>query len=240
MEVISLFLPILCSFLNVYLTSSCYSDDECFGEYRCCKVRHTDEEGLCINRKNCYGFCLEIDDCSAPEICDTSRNLCTTQCSFSSDCHQGYICDDYHCVSDEDSKDSKFNIGSLIAIIIGIGAFILLICCCTVRDTRRSNLVERNVNVNTTQNIVSTNRTSRETNGQQNGEAGRLEMSSIVQETEPHNEDSSDEILDPIAEDAPPAYDVVSSQPELPPPSYEEVMRASHEILPRNENEHQV
>lgn len=236
MEAVALFLPILCGFLNTYLTSACDYDADCHIIDRCCRVRSSDD-GVCIQRDTCYGSCLEIDDCSAPEICDTYRNLCTTECSYSYECHHGYICDDGHCVSDEESTDSEFNISSLIFIFVGIMACILLICCCAVKHWRRLSLGGRTENVNRASRVVFTNRTSRGTNEQQNGEAGRLEMSTPV----PHiNVGSSEEIADPIAQDAPPSYDVVNSQPESPPPSYEEVMRASHEILPRNEHEHQV
>lgn len=230
MERVALFSLILCSFVNVHLTSECIYDDECYGhgESRCCRTRDSDG-GLCINRETCYGFCRDIDDCSAPEICDLDRNLCTTECVHTSECHDGYKCDVRHCVSDEDSTDSDFNVSSLVAIILGIGMIIFLLCCCAVRQAR-----------NSPPRIVQANRTSRAPRGtdtQQNG------MGSIGHEAaEPHNEieEFSDEVPDPIAQAAPPAYEDVNNQPESPPPSYEEVMRTSHEILPHDSASTQV
>lgn len=220
MEEIAVFLLILCSFLNRYFTSACNNDAECGTYYRCCKGRHSDH-GSCINRDDCYGFCLENNDCSAPEICNTYQFLCTTECSYG-DCHDGYICDNGHCVL-EDSNDSEFDIGSVIGTIVVVGALVCVLACCLMKRGRSSDQGR-----DTGSTIVYRNRTSRGTNIQRNGEAERLEMSLIVEEPVPHNVQSSDQIPDPIAESAPPSYvDVnsVNSQPETPPPSYDEVMR---------------
>lgn len=229
MEGIAVLLPILCSFLNVHWTSACSSDSDCYGRERCCKVGHFEGKGSCVNHVNCYDFCDDRNDCSAPDICDIYNNICTTACSFTSQCRQGYICDDGHCIWDEDSAESELNITTLIAVIVGLGALLFLVCCC-MKHKRRSDQHNR---------ASGNSLTYRATGGttlRQNGEVDRLQTSSNLQ----GDEESGVQIPDPIAEGGPPAYSEVSAQPESPPPTYEEVMNASHEILPPNVREHQV
>ena len=201
----TVFLLILCSFVNANWTSACSSDNDCFnGIERCCKVRHFEGENSCVNPVNCADFCYDNSDCSARERCDIFNNLCTTACSISGQCHQGYICDEGHCVS----AGSALNITTLIAVFVGVGAFLFLICCC-VRQKRRS----RN---------AFTNRPSGGTIPRQNEEVGRLQTSSNLQ----GDDESGGQIPDPIAENGPPSYNEVSTQPESPPPTYEQVMSA--------------
>lgn len=230
MEGIAVFLPILCSFLNGYWTSACSSDNDCNGIERCCKVGHFEEKSSCVNRANCFDFCYSLGDCSAPERCDRYINLCTTACSTTTQCHRGYICDEGHCVWDEDSAESELNITTLIAVIVGLGALLFLVCCCMKQYQRRSDRGNR------ASGNSSTNRTTGGSTPRQNGEVDRLQMRTNLQ----GDEESGDQIPDPIAEGGPPSYSEVSAQPESPPPSYEEVMKASHEILPPNVHEHQV
>ncbi|KAJ7391025.1 hypothetical protein OS493_021045 [Desmophyllum pertusum] len=247
MDGIAVFLPILCSFLNVYLTSACYYDNDCYGEACCCK-RYEDSVGigLCVNRRTCFGFCRQLDDCSAPEICDTYRNLCTVECIDTSQCHDEYICNYGRCESDEDSNDSSFNVNTIVVVIGVTVAVILLICCCS-HHRRRRGLQGANANANTASRNIrsssSTNITSRGTHAQQNGDARthgspgfEMTRSSSLPAVWPpqQDEESNDQIPDAIAEDGPPSYVEVNRQPELPPPTYEEIMRASHEILPQN------
>ena len=230
MEGIAVFLPIVCSFLNAHWTSAaCSSDNDCYNSERCCRVGHLEGKSSCVNRRNCYDYCLEVGDCSAPERCDISTNLCTRACSYTAQCHHGYICDYGHCVWDEDSEDSELNITTLIAIIVGIGALLFLICCC-MKHKRRSEQRNR------ASRIVFTNRTPRETIRQQNGEVDRVQTSSNLQ----GDEESCGQTPDPIVQEGPPSYNEVSTQPESPPPTYEEVMSASHEILPPSAHGHQV
>ena len=218
-EGIAVFLPILYSFLNGHWTSACSSDDDCLDSIeRCCKVRREGKIS-CVNRVNCGDFCYDLADCSAPERCDIYNNFCTTACNITAQCHQGYICDHQgHCVSAE----TALSITTMIAVFVGLGAFVFLLCCC-VRQKRRS----RN---------AFTNRGPMETIPRQNGEVGRLQTSSNLQ----GDEVSAGQIPDPIAEGGPPAYNEVGARPESPPPTYEQVMNASYEILPPNVNEHQV
>ena len=171
---------------------------------RCCKHTLFEGENFCLNSANCADSCFDLGDCSATERCDISKNLCTTTCSSSGQCHQGYICDEGHCVS----SGSALNITTLIAVFVGVGAFLFLICCC-VRQKRPS----RN---------AFTNRASGGTTPRQNEEVGRLPTSSNLQ----GNDESGGQILDPIAESGPPSYNEVSTQPESPPPTYEQVMSA--------------
>lgn len=222
-------LPILCSFLNVHWTSACSSDSDCYGRERCCKVGQFEGKGSCVNHVNCYDFCDDRNDCSAPDICDIYNNICTTACSFTSQCRQGYICDDGHCIWDEDSAESELNITTLIAVIVGLGALLFLVCCC-MKHKRRSDQHNRDSGNSLTY------RATGGTTLRQNGEVDRLQTSSNLQ----GDEESGVQIPDPIAEGGPPAYSEVSAQPESPPPTYEEVMNASHEILPPNVREHQV
>lgn len=225
MEGFAVFLPIVCGFLNGHWTSACSSDNDCYGTERCCKVRHSDQKSSCIHHVNCYDFCYERGDCSAPERCDIVNNLCTKVCTYTAECHHGYICYKGHCIWDEDSEESEVNITTLIAVTVGLGAFLFLVCCCMKRKRRSRNAF--------------TNRATRGTTprpAQQNGEVDRLQTSSHLQV----EEESGNQIPDPIAEGGPPPYNEVSAQPESPPPSYEEVMNVSHEILPPNVHEHQV
>lgn len=166
--------------------------------------------------------CSSDIDCSAPERCDIVNNLCTTACTYTTECHHGYICYNGHCIWDEDSEESGVNITTLIAVIVGLGAFLFLVCCCIKHKRRSSNAF--------------TNRATRGTTPRQNGEVNRLQTSSHLQV----EEESGNQIPDPIAEGGPPPYNEVSAQPESPPPSYEEVMNVSHEIVPPNVHEHQV
>ena len=223
MEGIVVFLPILCSFLNGYWTSACSSDNDCRGiKERCCKVRHLDEKSSCVDRVNCYDYCFERGDCSAPERCDVYDNLCTTACSYTTQCHHGYICYNGHRIWNEDSEESELNVTTLIAVIVGLGALLFLVCCCMKHKRRSRNAFS--------------NRATGGTTPRQNGEVGRLQTSTNLREVE----ESCGQIPDPIAEGGPPPYNEVSTQLESPPPTYEEVMNASHEILPPNEQEHQV
>ena len=225
MEGIVVFLPILCSFLNGHWTSACFSDDDCYGIERCCKIRHLDQKSSCVDRVNCYDFCYELGDCSAPERCDIYNNLCTTSCSYTAQCHHGYICYNGRCIWDEDSEESELNVTTLIAVIVGLGAFLFLVCCCMKHKRRSRNAFSSRATGGTTPR-----------QNDQNGEVGRSQTSSNLQ----GDEESGGQIPDPIAEGGPPSYNEVSTQPESPPPSYEEVMNASHEILPPNVHERQV
>ena len=229
MEGIAVVLPILCSFLNGHWTSACSSDNDCFDFERCCKVGHFEEKSSCINRGNCYDFCYDGGDCSPPERCDISNSLCTTACSSTSQCHDGYICYTGHCIWDEDSAESELNITTLIAVIVGLGALLFLVCCC-MKHKRRSEQHSR-ASGNRSINGATGGSTPR-----QNGEVDRLQMRTNLQ----GDEESGVQIPDPIAEGGPPSYSEVSAQPEPPPPSYEEVMNASREILPPKVHEHQV
>ena len=205
MGVITVFLPILCGFLNGHWTSACSSDNDCLnGIERCCKVRNSEGKNSCVNRVNCDDFCYATGDCSAPERCDIVNSLCTTACSITSQCHQGYICDEGNCVSSE----SALNITTLITVSFGVGAFLFLICCC-VRQKRPL----RNGH---------TNRSPGGTIPQQTEEVGRLQTRPNLQ----GDEEAGVQIPDPIAESGPPAYSEVSTRPESPPPSYEQVMSA--------------
>jgi len=198
-------LTILCCFLNAHWTLACSSDNDCFNAMeRCCKHTLFEGENFCLNSANCADSCFDLGDCSAPERCDISKNLCTTACSGFGQCHQGYICDEGHCVS----SGSALNITTLIAVLVGVGAFLFLICCC-VRQKRRS----RN---------AFTNRASGGTTPRQNEEVGRLQTSLNLQ----GNDESGVQIPDPIAESGPPSHNEVSTQPESPPPTYEQVMSA--------------
>lgn len=229
MEGIAVFLTILCSFLNGHWTSACFTDSDCFDFERCCKVGHLEEQSSCINRGNCYGFCFERGDCSAPERCDISKNLCTTACTTTTQCHEGYICYSRDCIWD-DPAESELNITTLIAVIVGLGALLFLVCCC-MKHKRRS-AEQRN---RTSGNRL-TNRATGGSTPRQNGEVDRSQMRTNLQ----GDEESAVQIPDPIAEGGPPSYSEVSAQPEPPPPSYEEVMNASREILPPKVQEHQV
>lgn len=218
-EGIAVFLPVLYSFLNGHWTSACSSDNDCLdGIERCCKVRHSEGKISCVKRVNCGDYCYDRGDCSAPERCDIFNNFCTTACNITVQCHEGYICDEGHCVSAE----SALSIITLIAVFVGLGALLFLLCCC-VRQKRRSR-------------SAFTNRGPMGTIPRQNGEVGTLETRSNLQ----RDEESAGQILDPIAEGGPPAYNEVSTRPESPPPTYEQVMNASYEILPPNVHEHQV
>ena len=222
-------LLILCSFLNAHWTSACSSDGDCYGIERCCKVRRFEGKSLCVNHANCYAFCYDLGDCSAPERCDIYDNICTTTCSLTTECHQGYICYNGHCIWDEDSAESELNITTLIAVIVGLGALLILVCCC-MKHKRRSDRGTR------ASGNVLTDRTTGGTTPRQNGEVARLQTSSNLQ----GDEESGVQIPDPIAEGGPPAYSEVNAESESPPPTYEEVMNASHEILPPNVHGHQV
>ena len=218
-EGIAVLLPILYSFLNGHWASACSSDNDClYSMERCCKVRHSEGKISCVDRVDCGDFCYDLAHCSAPERCDIYNNFCTTACNITVQCHQGYICDQGHCASAE----TALSITTMIAVFFGLAAFIFLLCCC-VRQKRRS----RN---------AFTNRGPMETIPRQNGEVGRLQTSSNLQ----GDEVSASQIPDPIAEGGPPAYNEVGIPPESPPPTYEQVMIASYEILPPNVHEHQV
>jgi len=129
-----------------------------------------------------------------------------------------YICDEGNCVSAE----SAITITTLIAIFVGVGAFLFLLCCC-VRQKRRS----RN---------AFTNRAPGRTIPLQNEEVGRLQTSSNLQ----GDYESGGQIPDPVAEGGPPAYNEVSTRPESPPPTYGRVMSAFTWDPASNVHEQQV
>ena len=224
MEGIVVLLLILCSFLNANWTSACSSDSDCFyGSQRCCiKFRRFEGKSSCVN---CHDFCDDRSDCSAPERCNIYENRCTTACSLTTECHLEYICLNGRCTWDGDSAESESNITTLIAIIVGLGALLFLVCC-FMKHKRRSGQGTR------ASGNVLTDRTTGGTTPQQT----RLQTSSNLQ----GDEESGVQVPDPIAEGGPPAYSEVSAEPESPPPTYEEVMNASYEILPPNVHEHQV
>lgn len=211
------FLSIFGVFLSVSLTLACNSDRQC--SLRCCD--HTDgrgnlNEGVCISRATCDGFCTLKEDCLAPKLCDTYRNLCTTKCSFDIDCHPSYVCENYQCVEDDGF------VGTTPILIIGLAVLISFICCCfrLKRGQRQRDQVRRNYNTDTNTTHVNTT----EGNEQPTGNVGTLEMNSP-------NEGSNDEVLDAVALSGPPSYIEVSNVPDVPPPSYEEAVKISTENL---------
>ena len=122
----STFLLILGSFLSIYLTSGCEYDNQCAFGLRCCKQTEAGrvlEEGKCVSRETCSGFCLKTDDCLPPERCNASRYNCTAKCSNDTDCLHGYICENDHCVSNETNDNDVW--GLIEALLILLLPFIL-------------------------------------------------------------------------------------------------------------------
>ena len=220
------FLSVFASFVSIYFTSACDFDSQCNVGSRCCKRtegRGILEDGLCVTRATCNGFCIEKDDCLPPEICDPYRTLCTTVCLEDIDCHPRHVCKNRHCVSDDSF------IGTTPLVVIGLTVLVACCCCCFKLQRRRMNQLGRNYNTNT--NVRNENR--RATNVQQNGNGQILEMNSPTEE-------SNDQSYDAIASGGPPSYDEVSDLPDVPPPTYEEAMGASTENLSRTMEERQV
>lgn len=237
MEGKAVIFPILCCFMNMYAISACIFDRDCYGdEARCCNHKN---RGICVreNRGSCLGVCDKISDCPPPRICHTYKKFCTTECYYSSECHDGYLCDTGHCVQDETSNVPSLS-SSMIAVVGAIGAAILFVCCCMKYQRRRLEENRRNGNVNTAPRIVTRDRTSGGTNVHQNGDVGRLEMNSM--NIPPQHEEAHEQIPDPIADGGPPSYIEIGHEPEAPPPSYEEVMRASQEVLHQDPNQQHV
>ena len=198
--IVGVFLPILCSFLNISLTAACHIDNDCYTG-RCCKFTAW-ETGICINRKTCDGFCVYRTDCSAPEMCDINRYLCTSECNDEIQCLDGDVCDKNHCVSKTKvwfyTKEATGFI-MVFATITAIAATISLI--------RRFKSRRNADNVNTNATVASTNSSP--------------EYVELLDRPQ---------IPDAVTQGAPPSYAEVHSRPEAPPPTYDEVQTASTEV----------
>ncbi|XP_022800888.1 uncharacterized protein LOC111338636 isoform X2 [Stylophora pistillata] len=134
-----------------------------------------------------------------------------------------------HCTGNNGNNSSIWSSKSFLYSMGAFGAlaFILFVChCIKLMEEAEEN---DNINANTTQRTVNTDRIPRETDIQLNGQVDRIEMNSV---NEPwQHEEAFDQIYDPTADSAPQSYIEVEDETVAPPPSYEEVMRASQEAL---------
>lgn len=218
----SVFLSVVGSFLSVYLTSACSYDSQCSFDANCCK--YTDGRGLlnngvCLSRTNCDGFCIINDDCLPPERCEYRTNRCTITCFDRSDCQPNHVCEDNYCVEDEGDSFT----GTIPIVIVGLAILVACFCGCSVKaHKQRMDQLRNNANTNATNN-----ETTRGVNLQPNGNAETLQMNSPTDE-------SNGQSFDAVARSGPPSYiEVNNDVPEVPPPTYEEAMKASSEALSR-------
>lgn len=222
------YFSILSVLLAIRSTFACDLNSEC--RPRCCKRTDGRGElvkGVCISRETCDGFCVVKDDCLAPQICDTSVNLCTTKCLNDIDCHPSHICKKNHCAEDE----SFFATRSTIFVVIGLSIVFTLCCCCLRLQWQR---VQRGDGRRSRDQNTTTNATFRNTSEgyeQQSGNVGTLELNSAAGES--YNPDA-------VVSSGPPSYREVTEVPEEPPPSYEEAIRSSTENLSEGTEAQQV
>lgn len=150
------------------------------------------------------------------------------ECYHNSHCPSGHICQDGYCIRFDTSNDSsKISLSSntILNVIGAIAALIFLICCCA-----RQRRNERNDNVNTTLSIVTMDRSSTARSVQQNRNVRSEEMSSVNEQPE-RVESRTHQISSLVTISGPQSYSEVGHETEAPPPSYEEVMRASPETV---------
>lgn len=86
---------------------------------------------------------------------------------------------------------------------------------------------EENDNINTNLRTVNTNGIQRVADIQRDGQVERM-VTSTMNDPWQH-EEAFDQIFNPVADSAPRSNIEVEDETEAPPPSYEEVMRASQE-----------
>lgn len=211
---------ILGIFLQLGLILACTFDSDCSRRERCCdrsEGRGYLGYGFCL-ADNCHGFCIDKEDCLPPAICDIFLKRCSLHCFSDSDCHQSNFCKNNVCVlEDEDS------IGTTpIIVFVFVGVMCCLCCCCAcVRGHLRRSQVMRN--------NCSAVRTTVETTARRNEQQP---VNVVAVEANSPGEQANGQLTpDAIALTGPPSYLDVRGIPELPPPSYEEAMKASTENL---------
>lgn len=104
---------------------SCYSDKDCFENTTSTR-----------NLKCCHGSCKDVFLCSIP----TTKTTLTTRSEFScisrKDCSEGQKCEGGKCKESSDITLTKA--GFLSAAILTGSIFLLILCCCFVRESRYS------------------------------------------------------------------------------------------------------
>ena len=212
------------------------------------------EEGKCVSRETCSGFCLKTDDCLPPERCNTFRYNCTAKCSNDTDCHPRYICEYNHCVSNETNHNDISEHVDIVALLIILPCVLFFLCfacyapylhlklCVKKLQSFYLNRRGRNCSVAS----LNGNPPTRTNAQQQNNEMLEINLVRLPVDTSMlyrHEQENAERLeigsnglpvraangqsVDEIGLIRPPSYIEIFDVPEVLPPTYEEAIRDS-------------
>ena len=154
-----------------------------------------------------------------------SQNVCTSFCYYSNDCPKGYVCTDTN-QCEEDSFGTALIVLTVATILVSS------LCCCLKlwKKRRYSNLRQTGIN-NNTLNANATVVYGGINEQLLSGNFETLGMTSIAGAQSNVQMQSFNGVS--LLSGPPPSYGEVSNLPDMPPPSYEQAIRALPTSLPR-------
>ena len=165
-------------------------------------------------------FCTKSSECIPPERCSVSRNVCTSFCYYSDDCPKGYVCTDTN-----QCKEDSF--GTALILLTVATILVLSLCCCLKlwKKRRYSNRRQTGNTLNANATVVHGGINEQQLSG--NFETfGITSIAGAQCNVQTFNGVS-------LLSGPPPSYGEVNDLPDIPPPSYEEAIRALPKSLSR-------